>query len=66
MSNELTDNEKLIKKIVDLWYETQMGHYLKCQKKQHEFADMMWELRDEMYDPIVGCANGDGDKKNGK
>jgi len=55
-----------IKEIVDLWYETQMGHYLKCQKKQHEFADMMWELRDEMYDPIVGWANGDGDKKNGK
>ena len=44
MINGLTDNEKLIKKIVDLWYETQMGHYLKCQKKQHELADIMWEL----------------------
>ena len=36
-----------IKEIVDLWYETQMGHYLKCQKKQLEFADLMWELYEE-------------------
>ena len=63
MANELTDNEKLIKKIVDLWYETQMGHYLKCQQKQHEFADMMWGLRDEMYDPMTGWGNGDEDGK---
>ena len=33
-----------IKEIVDLWYETQMGHYLKCQKKQHKFQNLMWEL----------------------
>ena len=32
MANSLTNNEMLIKKIVDLWYETQMGHYKKCQK----------------------------------
>ena len=36
-----------IKEIVDLWYETQIGHYLKCQKKQHELADIMWELHEE-------------------
>ena len=33
-----------IKEIVNLWFETQRGHYLKCQKKQLEFADLMWEL----------------------
>ena len=38
-----------IKKIVDLWYETQMGHYKKCQEKQFEFADLMWNLYKEMY-----------------
>ena len=38
-----------IKEIVDLWYETQMGHYLKCQKKQYEFADLMWELYYEFH-----------------
>ena len=66
MVNELTDNEKLIKKIVDLWNETVLGHYKKCQEKQHEFADLMWELREEIYDPMTGWANGNGDKENGK
>ena len=43
-----------VKRIVDLWYETQMGHYLKCQKKQHEFADLMWGL----YEEFNGEENG--------
>ena len=30
-----------IKDIVDLWYETQMGHYLKCIEKQHKFQDLI-------------------------
>ena len=38
-----------IKEIVDLWYETQYGHYLKCQEKQHEIADIMWRLYEEFY-----------------
>ena len=38
-----------IKEIVDLWYETQMGKMQKCMEKQHEFADMMYELREEIY-----------------
>ncbi len=38
-----------IKEIVGLWYETQMGHYLKCQKKQHELADLMWGLYEEFH-----------------
>ena len=33
-----------VKKIVDLWYETQMGDMKKCKEKQHELADLMWEL----------------------
>ena len=53
-----------VKEIVDLWYETQRGHYKKCQEKQHELADLMWELREEIYDPMTGWAN--GDKENGK
>ena len=43
-------NEKeMVKHIVDLWYETQMGHYKKCQEKQHELADLMWNLHSEFY-----------------
>ena len=38
-----------VKKIVDLWYETQIGHYKKCQEKQHELADIMWELYNEFH-----------------
>ena len=38
-----------VKKIVDLWYETQMGYMKKCQKKQLEFADLMWELYEEFH-----------------
>ena len=38
-----------VKEIVALWYETQMGHYKKCQKKQHELADIMWRLYEEYY-----------------
>ena len=64
MINELTNNEELIKKIVDLWYETQMGHYKKCQQKQFELSDLLWELREEIYDPMTGWAN--GDNENGK
>ena len=38
-----------VKEIVDLWYETQMGHYLKCREKQHELSDIMWGLYEEYY-----------------
>ena len=38
-----------VKRIVDLWYETQMGHYKKCQEKQFEFADIMWELYEDFH-----------------
>ena len=44
MAKEIT-----IKEIVDLWYETQMGHYLKCQEKQHELADIMWKLYEKFH-----------------
>jgi len=51
MAKEITKkvdaNKLLVKSIVELWYETQLGHYLKCQEKQHEFADVMWELYEE-------------------
>ena len=53
MAKEITKkvdaNKLLVKSLVDLWYETQMGHYLKCQKKQHELADIMWELYNEFH-----------------
>ena len=42
-------NKDLVKSLVDLWYETQMGHYKKCQEKQFEFADIMWELYNEFH-----------------
>ena len=51
----MAKNNNGVKKIVDLWYETQMGHHKKCREKQLEFADMMWELYEEIYDPwLVG------------
>ena len=36
-----------VKKIVDLWYETQMGNIHKCREKTLEFADLMWSLYKE-------------------
>ena len=45
---------KTIKEIVDLWYETQMGYYKKCQEKQLEFSDLMWSL----YEEFNGEKNG--------
>ena len=38
-----------IKEIVDLWQETRLGHYKKCQEKHHEFVDLMDKLRKEIY-----------------
>ena len=53
MAKEITKkvdaNKLLVKSLVDLWYETQMGHYKKCQEKQHELADIMWRLYEEYY-----------------
>ena len=37
----------MVDKILNLWYETQMGHYKKCREKQLEFSEMMWELYEE-------------------
>ena len=39
---------KKIREIVLLWYETQRGHYRKCREKNIEFADVMWELYEEL------------------
>ena len=51
MAKEITKkvdaNKQLVKSLVDLWYETQMGCMHKCRKKQHEFADVMWGLYEE-------------------
>ena len=53
MAKEITKkidaNKVLVEKLVDLWYETQMGHYKKCQEKQLEFADKMWNLHKDFY-----------------
>ena len=45
----LKNEKEMVKRIVDLWYETQLGHYKKCQEKQHELADLMWGLYEEFY-----------------
>ena len=51
MAKEITKkvdaNKLLVKSIVDLWYETQMGCMHKCLRKQHEFSDLMWGLYKE-------------------
>ena len=49
ITKKIDANKVLVEKLVDLWHETQIGHYLKCQKKQHEFADVMWELYEEFH-----------------
>ena len=53
MAKEITKkidaNKVLVEKLVDLWYETQLGHYKKCQEKQFEFADIMSELYNEFH-----------------
>jgi hypothetical protein len=30
--------------LVNLWHQTQIGHYKKCRKKHLEFTDVMWKL----------------------
>ena len=45
----LKNEKEMVKTIVDLWYETQMGNMYKCMEKQHEFVDMMYGLREEIY-----------------
>ena len=43
-------NEKqMVKTIVDLWYEAQMGPMKRCQEKQHELDSLMWRLHKEFY-----------------
>ena len=49
ITRKIDANKLLVRKLVDLWYETQMGHYKKCQEKQLEFADVMWELYNEFH-----------------
>ena len=49
ITKKVDANKLLVKSLVDLWYETQMGHYKKCQEKQFEFADIMWELYNEFH-----------------
>ena len=49
VTKKVDANKQLVKSLVDLWYETQMGHYKKCQEKQLEFADVMWELYNEFH-----------------
>ena len=34
--------------MVSLWVESQRGDMRKCQQKHLEFADMMWELDEEI------------------
>ena len=52
MAKEITKkidaNKVLVEKLVELWYETQMGCMHKCMRKQHEFSDMMWKLYEEI------------------
>jgi len=35
------------KELIELWHETQVGHYKKCIEKQFEFSDIMWKLYNE-------------------
>jgi hypothetical protein len=37
-----------VEEIVNLWYETQYGHHLKCRKAQIDFSNKMQELHDKL------------------
>ena len=39
---------KQVRVITRLWKETQIGNMHTCREKQIEFADMMWELYEEI------------------
>ena len=47
------------KEIVELWYETQVGHYKKCRDKQLEFSDIMWKLYEDTEDDVEQQCMGD-------
>ena len=49
ITKKINANKVLVEKLVDLWYETQMGYHKKCQEKQFEFADIMWGLYEEFH-----------------
>ena len=49
VTKKVDANKQFVKSLVDLWYETQMGHYKKCQEKQFEFADIMWGLYEDFH-----------------
>ena len=36
------------KELIELWHETQVGHYKICREKQIEFSDIMWKLYNEL------------------
>ena len=41
------------KELVELWHETQVGHYKKCREKQIEFSDIMWKLYEKLTDILI-------------
>ena len=49
ITKKVDTNKLLVKSLVDLWYETQMGNIHKCREKQLEFSDFMWSLYEEFY-----------------
>ena len=44
----MNKDKKMIKQLVLLWYETQMGNMQKCKEKQVEFSDIMWNLHEKI------------------
>jgi hypothetical protein len=40
------------KYIVKLWHETAEGNIHKCREKQIEFAEMMWDLWEDLQPEI--------------
>ena len=50
ITKKVDADKLLIKSLVDLWYETQMGNIHKCREKQLEFSDFMWSLYEELHE----------------
>jgi len=48
-----------VRYILELWYETQHGHHLKCRKAQIKFSEEMQKLYDKLEPPEEQQCMGD-------
>ena len=47
--NQFSYDLDIVIRIVDMWHDSQMGHIDDVRKKESEFADLMWEIKGDIY-----------------